>query len=223
MFERYTEKARRVIFFSRYEASQFGSPYIETEHLLLGVLREDPALAMQFDLVPETIRKEIESGVVIRAKTSTSVDLPLSNESKRVLAYAAEEAERLGHKHIGTEHLVLGLLREQRSMAATLLNRHGVSLDAARKIKAASVDGKAKGLNMPLQSPSIAFIENGKALSISAVMFILPRTGEEIVLNEGQSGTTFVVEKVRFVLTSEQAGPTEGQTLQKIEIHVRRV
>ena len=112
MFERYTEKARRVIFFARYEASQFGSPYIETEHLLLGLLREDKALTNRFlrsHASVESIRKQIEAHTTIREKVSTSVDLPLSNECKRVLAYAAEEAERLGHKHIGTEHLLLGL------------------------------------------------------------------------------------------------------------------
>jgi ATP-dependent Clp protease ATP-binding subunit ClpA len=115
MFERYTEKARRVIFFARYEASQFGSPYIETEHLLLGLLREDKALANRFlrsHAAIESIRKQIEAHTTIREKVSTSVDLPLSHECKRVLAYGAEEAERLNHKHIGTEHLLLGLLRE---------------------------------------------------------------------------------------------------------------
>ena len=111
MFERYTEKARRVIFFARYEASQFGSPYIETEHLLLGLLREDKALTNRFlrsHASVESIRKQIEGHTTIREKVSTSVDLPLSNECKRVLAYAAEEAERLSHRHIGTEHLLLG-------------------------------------------------------------------------------------------------------------------
>src|SRR5213075_2093679 len=115
MFERYTEKARRAIFFARYEASQYGSPYIETEHLLLGLLREDKALTNRFlrsHASVESIRKQIEGHTTIREKVSTSVDLPLSNECKRVLAYAAEEAERLSHKHIGTEHLLLGLLRE---------------------------------------------------------------------------------------------------------------
>src|SRR6202020_1812884 len=98
MFERYTEKARRVIFFARYEASQFGSPYIEPEHLLLGLLREDKALTNKFlrsHASVESIRKQIEGHTTIREKVSTSVDLPLSNECKRVLAYAAEEAERL--------------------------------------------------------------------------------------------------------------------------------
>ncbi len=129
MFERYTEKARRVVFFARYEASQFGSPYIETEHLLLGLLRESRAVT-DSDIV---IRKKIESHYGQRKTIPTSVDLPLNNESKRVLAYAAEEAERLAHKHIGTEHLLLGLLREKKSAAALLLNKEGLTIESAQQ------------------------------------------------------------------------------------------
>jgi ATP-dependent Clp protease ATP-binding subunit ClpC len=136
MFEKFTEKARRVVFFARYEASQFGSPCIETEHLLLGLLREDKALTNRFlgsPGTPEAIRKEIEQHTTIRDKIHTSVDLPLSNESKRVLPYAAEEAERLSHKHIGTEHLLLGLLREEKCFAARLLCDRGVHLERVRE------------------------------------------------------------------------------------------
>ncbi|HWR34830.1 MAG TPA: ATP-dependent Clp protease ATP-binding subunit [Clostridia bacterium] len=136
MFERYTEKARRVIFFARYEASQFGSPYIETEHLLLGLLREDKALTNRFlrqHSSVDSIRKQIEGHTTIREKVSTSVDLPLSNECKRVLAYAAEEAERLSHKHIGTEHLLLGLLREEKCFAAEILQERGLRLPTIRE------------------------------------------------------------------------------------------
>ena len=136
MFERYTEKARRVIFFARYEASQFGSPYIETEHLLLGLLREDKQLTNRFlrsHASIESIRKQIEGRTMIRDKVSTSVDLPLSQECKRVLNYAAEEAERLSHKHIGTEHLLLGLLREEKSFAAEILHERGLRLSTLRE------------------------------------------------------------------------------------------
>src|SRR5476649_1902421 len=145
MFERYTEKARRVIFFARYEASQFVSPYIETEHLLLGLLREDKALTNRFlrsHASVESIRKQIEGHTTIREKVSTSVDLPLSNECKRVLAYAAEEAERLSHKHIGTEHLLLGLLREEKCFAAEILHERGLRLSAIREELARSTQEK---------------------------------------------------------------------------------
>src|ERR1700676_604717 len=108
MFERYTEQARRVIFFARYEASQYGSPVIDTEHLLLGILREDKRLTKILpSSAAEPIRAQIDTRTLVRERISTSVDLPLSNASKRVLASGAEEAERLNHRHIGSEHLML--------------------------------------------------------------------------------------------------------------------
>jgi ATP-dependent Clp protease ATP-binding subunit ClpC len=137
MFERYTEKARRVIFFARYEASQFGAPAIEAEHILLGLMREDKNLTTRFFRHPQAnidaIRKEIEGRTIIRDRVSTSVDLPLSTEAKRVLAFAAEESERLQHRHIGTEHLLLGLLREERSVAAEILYERGLRLNIIRE------------------------------------------------------------------------------------------
>jgi hypothetical protein len=135
MFERYTEKARRVIFYARYEASQFGSPYIETEHILLAVLRENKEITRL--ILPagavESIRKQIETKGTRVPKSATSIDLPLSNESKRVLTYGAEEAERLQYKHIGSDHLFLGLLREGTSFSARLLKDHGIDLENARQ------------------------------------------------------------------------------------------
>jgi ClpA/ClpB-like protein len=136
VFERYTEKARRVIFFARYEASAFGSPYIESEHLLLGFLRESKALSAKLFSGPsftvDNIRKEIERHTTVGEKIPTSVDLPLSNECKRILHYASEEADRLGHKHIGTEHLLAGMCQEKDCYAARLLSEHGVSLESVR-------------------------------------------------------------------------------------------
>jgi len=133
MFERYTEHARRVIFFGRYEASQFGSDLIEPEHFLLGLLREDASLMNRF--VPGAfaeVRKQIESENPPRPKISTNADLPLSHSAKRVLAYGIEEAERMNHSRIGTEHLLLGLLRTP-SLAARILEARGVRLEVARE------------------------------------------------------------------------------------------
>jgi ATP-dependent Clp protease ATP-binding subunit ClpC len=136
MFEKYTAKARRVIFFARYEASQLGSCRIETEHILLGLLREDKSLASRFfpgvETATEVIRKEIEGISSGGAKVSTSVELPLSDESKRVLSHASEEAQNLISAHIGTEHILLGLLREERSVAAALLADKGLQLQHVR-------------------------------------------------------------------------------------------
>ena len=137
MFEKYTEKARRVIFFARYEASQLGSSSIETEHLLLGLLREGDSitgkLLDQSKIKLEAMRKEIEEVTTLKDKVSTSIEIPLSEESKRVLAYASEEAESLLHKYIGTEHILLGLLRERKSLAARILAEKGIRLNSIRE------------------------------------------------------------------------------------------
>jgi ATP-dependent Clp protease ATP-binding subunit ClpC len=136
MFERYTERARRVLFFARYEASQLGSVSIETEHLLLGLIREGKGLTSRIfqrsHLSLDSIRKEVEGRTVFREKVSTSVEIPFSGETKRVLQYAAEEADRLLHSYIGTEHLLLGILREERSVAASILMEKGMRLNSVR-------------------------------------------------------------------------------------------
>ena len=137
MFERYTERARRVLFFARYEASQLGSISIETEHLLLGLIREGKGLTSRIfarsHLSLEGIRKEIEGRTVFREKVSTSVEIPFSAETKRVLRFAAEEADRLLHNYVGTEHLLLGLLREERSVAASILVEKGMRPNTVRE------------------------------------------------------------------------------------------
>lgn len=101
MFERYTERARRVLFFARYEASRLGSLSIESEHLLLGLIREGKGLGgrvfARSHLSLENIRKEIEGRTMFREKVPTSVEIPFSEDCKRVLVFAAEEAERLRH------------------------------------------------------------------------------------------------------------------------------
>jgi ATP-dependent Clp protease ATP-binding subunit ClpC len=137
MFERYTERARRVLFFARYEATQMGSTSIETEHLLLGLIREGKGLTSRIfarsHLSLDSIRKEIEGRTVFREKVATSVDIPFSPDTKRVLQFAAEEADRLLHTYIGTEHLLLGLLREERSVAASILYEKGMRLANVRE------------------------------------------------------------------------------------------
>lgn len=132
MFERYTQDARRAIFFARWEAQQSGSAYIEPEHLLLSLTHDVDSKANQLFALSarvENFRKQL--GLHNSAKSSTS-DLPLSNAGKRVLAYTAEEAERLASKPIGTEHLLLGLLREKKPDVPEALAEAGIDLHSAR-------------------------------------------------------------------------------------------
>ena len=220
MFERYTESARRAIFFARYEAGLSASPTIEPEHVLLGILQDDKDLAARLfgsnsrdrgrasdaelpaevvdarqriqsivhgmenaiaahdfkrasaysdeerqerqnlrllcqkhnlpdspDNIAAEIRKRIESLRQPHPKTTATVDLPLSHSSKQVLAYGAEEAKRLNHNHIGRAHLLLGLLREEASMAAQILRERGLSAAGVRAKMAPPSSGLEQGRN----------------------------------------------------------------------------
>jgi hypothetical protein len=136
MFERYTKHARRTIFFALEEARRLRSSYIETEHLLLGILRQDKLLPSELpDGALEAIRRRIEELQSPGLSASPAgADLPLNHESKRVLAYAAEESETLRHKLIDSGHLVLGLLNEENCLAASLLREHGIHLARYRDV-----------------------------------------------------------------------------------------
>lgn len=127
--KRYIEQSRRAIFFARYEASHAGSVFIEPEHLLLGILRSDEDLAMRLFKTKENIEsivRQVRATFSLRRKVPTSGDLPLSFECKRILAYGADEAERRHARHIEPQHLLLGLLRDERSATAKIMLEHGV-------------------------------------------------------------------------------------------------
>ncbi|MDR0310467.1 MAG: ATP-dependent Clp protease ATP-binding subunit [Acidobacteriota bacterium] len=166
MFEKYTERARRVIFFARYEASQFGSPLIETEHILLGLFREDRGLAARFfPGAPASIhnlRKEIERFTTTRERIPISVDIPFSEESKRVLTNAADESVRMNHRFISSEHLLLGLLREEKSVAAEILRDYGIRASAIREEMTQAADEKHSA---PRAKNSINLLEFSKDLT----------------------------------------------------------
>ncbi|MBZ5490804.1 MAG: hypothetical protein LAO76_07720 [Acidobacteriia bacterium] len=166
MFERYRQDARRAIFFSRSEAQQSGSAYIEPEHLLLSLTHDVDCKANQlFALSAHTHNFRSQFRPHSPAKTSTSADLPLSNTGKHVLAYAAQEADRLASKPIGTEHLLLGLLREKKSDVPAALTAAGIDLHSARnRIRedrgVPILDSETEDKDIPLKSvrPFAAFL-----------------------------------------------------------------
>src|SRR5205809_4038088 len=137
MFEKYNEKARRALFFARYEASKLGSRVIESEHILLGVLREGEEIIKEifsrFNVKPEQIRREVEGDRLFVDRISSSAELPLSEESKKILAYAAHEAESMLHQYVGTEHLLIGILRVESSTAARILTSKGLNVYGVRE------------------------------------------------------------------------------------------
>jgi ATP-dependent Clp protease ATP-binding subunit ClpC len=137
MFEKYNEKARRALFFARYEASKLGSRVIESEHILLGVLREGEDIIKEifsrFNIKPEQIRREVEGDRLFVDRISSSAELPLSEEAKKILAYASHEAESMLHQYVGTEHLLIGVLRVETSTAARILSSKGLNVYGVRE------------------------------------------------------------------------------------------
>ncbi len=137
MFEKFTEKAKRILFLARYEASQQGSKVIGTEHILLGLLKEGDETTREFftraNVSMDLLQSELERRYPVREKLSTSVEVPFSDETRKALQYAEEEAERLMHPQIGTEHLLLGILRLEESPAGRALAERGMRLYAVRE------------------------------------------------------------------------------------------
>ncbi len=146
MFERYTEKARQAIFFASEEAQKAGAEEIGTEHLLLGLTLNSADLVRRFvgeGATLEVLRAEIEYMSPPTNKTkSPELDAPLSNQSKRVLAFAEEEAERLGSRIITPGHLLLGLMREKDCVAERALRKLGAKLKTMRKTMGAANGSK---------------------------------------------------------------------------------
>ena len=195
MFERYTERARRALFFSRAEVAEHGGTSIEPEHILLGLLR-DPrgmisrvcterkvsALALQ-----EAIGQQVTRG---DNRVPTSVEIPFSDATKRVLHYAADEADGLAHGHIGTEHLLLAVLREDRSAAAATLRSHGIKL----------VETRETIVNLLRETPAPA---GGASVVTGERVTLVLRLGED--LEQLASDLAIARERLRRIATALEA------------------
>ena len=137
MFDRFTDRAKKVMSFARQEAMKFNHEYIGTEHILLGLVQEGSGVAanvlknMSIDL--EKIRHEVEKIVKTGPSMVTMGQLPFTPRAKKVLELSLEEASQLSHNYIGTEHLLLGLIRENEGIAAQVLMNLGVKLDEVRE------------------------------------------------------------------------------------------
>jgi ATP-dependent Clp protease ATP-binding subunit ClpC len=136
MFNRFTERARKVIILAKEEAKRFNHDYIGTEHILLGLIREGEGVAAtvleKMGISLENIRLEIEKLVQPGPTTQIIGDLPFTPRSKKALELSAEEARSLGHNYIGTEHLLLGLIREEEGVASQVLMNLGLDLETVR-------------------------------------------------------------------------------------------
>src|SRR5512136_1147950 len=136
MWQRFTERARRVVFFAQEEAGRLGENYVSTEHLLLGLVRENDSVAARIldrlGVSLGRIRSEIERQVA-RGDGQLGREMQLTPRAKRVIDLAYDEARQLNNNYIGTEHLLLGLVREGEGLAGRVLTKLGVDLERARR------------------------------------------------------------------------------------------
>ena len=138
MFERFTDRGRKIIILAREEAERHQNDYLGTEHLVLAILRESDGIALmiikKMGLSPEQIRLEVERSLPTGGTTVTFGEIPFSPRVKKVIEYGVEEARLLGHNHIGSEHLLLGLLREEEGIGGKVLRSLGGNLLTARQL-----------------------------------------------------------------------------------------
>jgi hypothetical protein len=182
MFDRFTERARRAVFFARYEASALGNPVIGTEHLLLGLLREDRGLLAsrpgRFDAAGD-IRTEIRSGLTQGVRISTSVEMPLSAEVQKALDFAIEAADKLAQRPVDTAHLLVGLLQVASSAAARILMARGLQRGPLLERMAQSPEAQvyvkaASGANLTLGS----FLSGLQSLHAEVLLGFFAETAE---------------------------------------------
>jgi ATP-dependent Clp protease ATP-binding subunit ClpC len=137
MFKRFTERARRVIILAREEAELYRHEYLGTEHILQGVIKDGGGIAVAIvqksgvDLVQ--LKKELEKNLPRSSNSLIIGDIPFTSRAKKVLEFAVEEARSLNHNYIGTEHLLLGLLKEKEGVACRVLNSFGMFFDDVRE------------------------------------------------------------------------------------------
>jgi len=216
---RFTERVRRVMHFAREEAGRLQHDYIGTEHLLLGLLREGEGVAAvvltNMGLDVEQVRRAVEEAVPPSGGTLTIGDLPFNAGAKRALELAIEEAKELGHNYIGTEHLLLGLLREGDGIAAKTLMRLGVELERLREATLELLGGgsavpHAQG-EKPSKTPAVDYFCRdltalaregkldpiiGREMEIERVIQILSRRKKNnpVLIGEPGVGKTAIVE-----------------------------
>ncbi|MDP3142378.1 MAG: ATP-dependent Clp protease ATP-binding subunit [Candidatus Omnitrophota bacterium] len=218
MFNRFTERARKVIILAKEEARRFNHDYIGTEHLLLGLIREGEGVAaavlQKMSLNLETIRLEVEKLVQPGPATQVLGDIPFTPRSKKALELAAEEARSLGHNYIGTEHLLLGLLREGEGAASQVLINLGLDLNKVRneimellgsatpgfgnetaKSKTPALDAFGRDLNNLAKEGKLDPVI-GRKMEIERVIQILSRRRKNnpVLLGEAGVGKTAIVE-----------------------------
>ncbi len=171
MFEKFTERGRKVIIFAKEEAEKRQNDYLGTEHLLLALLREEDGLPVailkKMGLVIEELRMEVERNLPSGVNVLSFGDIPFTPKAKKVLELAVEEARLLGHNYIGSEHLLLGLIREDEGIAGKILRNLGANLLGARQLTI-NLSMKSYSGTREKRSSTPALDEFGRDLTVLA-------------------------------------------------------
>jgi len=215
MFERFTERARKVIIFAREEAIRLGHSYVGPEHLLLGLIREGDGLAVailkKMGLSMPLLKAEVEKGLVAGSKEIPAGEIPFSTQGKRVLELAILEARSLGHNYIGTEHLLLGLIKEGEGIASLTLQENGIPETTARSLALELLGEKSSRPAAQSRTPTVDEFGRdltglarqdrldpvvGREMEIERVIQILSRRTKNnpVLIGEAGVGKTAIVE-----------------------------
>jgi ATP-dependent Clp protease ATP-binding subunit ClpA len=215
MWQRFTERARRSVFFAQEEAGKLGEIHVSTEHLLLGLIRESDCVAARIldrmGISLTRVQREIERQVA-RGDGRVGEDMQLTPRSKRVIDLAYDEARQLNNNYIGTEHILLGLIREGEGLAGRVLDRLGATLDKARH-EVIQLQNEASALvNDDKSSDEGVAIRGGQARitlhdRVRLVLFALRRTEPQLFSRTTTAAETVLAEKVVEMLDTDAAEP----------------
>ncbi|MEE9240226.1 MAG: ATP-dependent Clp protease ATP-binding subunit [bacterium] len=225
MFKRFTERARKVIILAREEAEHYRHEYLGTEHILLGVLKDGGGIAIavlqKLGVDPKQLRLELERNLPKSSSGPVEGDIPFTPKAKKVLEYAVEEARLMGHNYIGTEHLLLGIVREKDGLAAKILGSFGVKLQQTReqtinllrepvatrtrdKSKTPALDEFGRDLTELAEEDKLDPVI-GRSAEIERVIQILARRTKNnpVLLGEPGVGKTAIVEGLAQLIVSK--------------------
>jgi ATP-dependent Clp protease ATP-binding subunit ClpC len=223
MFERFTERARKVIIYAREEAARLQHEFLGTEHILLGLIREGGGIGVtvlqKFGVQLDEIRREIYKRVVRGNKKITFGEIPLTPRAKKILELAVEEANLMGHNYVGTEHVLLGLIREREGLAACILADMRVDLEevrhelagilrqnsaVTRESKTPTLDEFGRDLTLMSQNGALDPVI-GRDDEIERVIQILTRRTKNnpVLIGEAGVGKTAVVEGLAQQITKK--------------------